>query len=68
MRPPRLIGEPEPDMRLAGVVCPGCGESDVDWLQVQEGSDSVHCDHCGANFALPVPIATPVSISDRPGR
>jgi transcription elongation factor Elf1 len=65
MRPPLVTGEPEPDMRLAGVSCPGCGESDVNWLQVQEGSDSIHCDHCGADFTLPVPIATLVPISDR---
>ena len=68
MRPPRLTGEPEPDMRLAGVSAPVCGESDVNWLQVQEGSDTVHCDHCGADFTLPVPITTPVPISDGSGR
>src|SRR4051812_33161612 len=39
-----LIGEPEPDVRLAGVVCPGCGETDVNWLLLRDGSEVVHCD------------------------
>lgn len=50
----RLIGEPKPDVRLAGVVCPGCGETDVNWLLVRGGSETVHCDYCGAEFGLPV--------------
>ena len=29
-----LIGEPEPDVTLMGVVCPGCGQGDVTWLQL----------------------------------
>src|SRR4051812_16329292 len=29
-----LIREPVPEIRLAGTSCPGCGESDVNWLQV----------------------------------
>ena len=35
-----LVGEPEPDVRLAGVSCPGCGEADdVTWLQLADGSE-----------------------------
>jgi ribosomal protein S27E len=63
-----LMGEPVPDMRLAGVSCPGCGESDVNWLQVEDGPETVHCDHCGADFTLPVPTTSPVPLSDVPGR
>src|SRR3954470_15593343 len=33
-----LVGEPEPDVTLAGVICPGCGQDDVTWLQLDEGS------------------------------
>src|SRR5215210_5644652 len=33
-----LVGEPEPDVSLAGVICPECGEADATWLQL--GSDS----------------------------
>src|SRR4051794_23778391 len=29
-----LVGEPEPDVALAGVDCPGCGEADVAWLRL----------------------------------
>ena len=63
-----LVGEPVPDMRLAGVVCPECGETDVNWLQLREGSESVHCDRCGADFALPVPTVghvMPVRVGNR---
>ena len=63
-----LVGEPVPDMRLAGVSCPGCGETDVNWLQVEDGSETVHCDRCGVDFALPMPSTTPVPISDGTGR
>jgi hypothetical protein len=63
-----VVGEPEPDVRLEGATCPDCGETDSNWLQVEDGSETVHCDSCGADFALPVPIATPIPISDRPGR
>jgi ribosomal protein S27E len=61
-----IVGEPEPDERLAGASCPGCGENDVNWLQVQDGSVTVHCDYCGADFAMPT-IAQ-VSTSRRAGR
>jgi ribosomal protein S27E len=50
-----LVGEPEPEMRLDGVSCPGCGEVDINWLQVQDDSETVHCDHCGSDFAIPSP-------------
>jgi Zn ribbon nucleic-acid-binding protein len=63
-----LVGEPEPDERLAGASCPGCGENDVNWLQVQDSSETVHCDYCGADFALPVPTVAQVSTSHRAGR
>src|SRR3954452_6524733 len=39
-----LVGEPEADERLAGVSCPGCGERDVNWLRVEDGSESARCD------------------------
>jgi predicted RNA-binding Zn-ribbon protein involved in translation (DUF1610 family) len=61
-----LVGEPEPDVRLVGVCCPDCGETDVNWLQLRDGSESVHCDHCGAEFALPVLTDAPMRVSSRP--
>src|SRR3954447_17196975 len=39
-----LVGRPEPEERLTGVACPKCGESDVDWLLVEDDSDFAHCD------------------------
>ena len=45
-----LVGEPVPDMRLGGVVCPKCGEDDVNWLQLRDDSGTVHCDRCGMKF------------------
>jgi hypothetical protein len=62
-----LVGEPEPDVRLAGVSCPGRGESDVNWLQDRDGSEVVHCDYCGVDFDLPVPTITQVTTSRRAG-
>ena len=53
-----LVGEPVLDMNLAGVVCPKCGEDDVNWLQVRDDSESVHCDRCGMEFAVECRIAT----------
>jgi hypothetical protein len=58
-----LVGGPEPDMRLLGVACLKCGEADVNWLQLWDGPEVVHCDYCGADFALPVPATTPVKTS-----
>src|SRR5947209_18352561 len=64
-----LVGGPEPDVRLVGATCPGCGEVDVAWLQLGEGSGAVHCDRCGADFdtaaspVVPAPGATKVSRS-----
>ncbi len=55
-----LVEEPEPDVRLAGVVCPECGENDVTWLQLGTDSEAVRCDRCGSDFALPVPTVVPV--------
>ena len=55
-----LIEEPVPDMRLAGLSCPGCAEKDVTWLQLGAESEAVHCDRCGAEFALPVTAVFPV--------
>ncbi len=63
-----LIGDPVPEMRLAGVVCPECGESDVNWLQLREDSGSAHCDRCEADFALPLPTVghvRPVRVGNR---
>ncbi len=50
-----LVGEPVPDVRLAGVVCPECGQDDLNWLQLREDLESAHCDGCGAEFDSPVP-------------
>src|SRR4051794_26406496 len=36
-----LVGEPEPDVRLTGTSCPDCGETDVAWLQVEDGLEAV---------------------------
>ena len=55
-----LVGEPEPDVRLTGVVCPECGETDVTWLQLGTDSEAVRCDRCGSDFALPAPTVVPV--------
>ena len=55
-----LVGEPEPDVDLAGVACPDCGQEDVNWLQLGDGSETVRCDYCGAEFALPVTAVFPV--------
>jgi hypothetical protein len=54
-----LIGEPVPDVNLAGVICPKCSEDDVNWLQLMDSLETVHCDHCGMDFAVPV-LTTPV--------
>lgn len=51
-----LVGEPTPEERLAGVVCPGCGQDDVPWLQLRDDSEFVRCDGCGTEFGLPVPV------------
>ena len=48
-----LIGDPEPEMMLAGAACPNCGEDDVTWLSVEDGSETAHCDRCGDDFGLP---------------
>ena len=44
------VGEPEPDARLAGLACPGCGERDLHWLALDEDDAMAHCDRCGARF------------------
>jgi ribosomal protein S27E len=62
-----LVGEPEPEMRLDGVSCPGCGEADVAWLQLGDCSKAVHCDRCGADFALPTPPLEAIVSSRRAG-
>jgi hypothetical protein len=48
-----LVGDPEPEMMLAGAVCPNCGEDDVNWLSVEDDSATAHCDCCGTDFGLP---------------
>jgi hypothetical protein len=45
-----LVGEPVPDVSLAGTVCPNCNEDDVSWLSVDDGSNIAHCDNCGCDF------------------
>jgi ribosomal protein S27E len=55
-----LVGEPEPEARLAGVACPGCGEPDASWLRFDDATEAVHCDRCGADFGLaarPIPTS-----------
>ena len=47
-----LIRGPEPDERLAGSVCPNCGEDDVNWLSVEDNSETAHCDRCGSDFGI----------------
>jgi Zn ribbon nucleic-acid-binding protein len=47
-----LIGDPEPEMMLAGAACPNCGEDDVNWLSVEDGSETARCDRCGGDFGL----------------
>src|SRR5271169_2570328 len=47
-----LVGEPVPDVSLAGAVCPRCKEDDVSWLSVDDGSNVAHCDNCGCDFGL----------------
>ena len=47
-----LVGEPVPDVNLAGVVCPSCNEDDVSWLSVEDDSKLAHCDNCGCDFGL----------------
>ena len=61
-----LLGEPEPEARLAGVSCPECGEGDVNWLRAEDDSEMVHCDRCGGDFAVPSPAL--VTLPDRKGR
>jgi hypothetical protein len=48
-----LIGDPEPERMLAGPACPGCGKGDVNWLSVDDDSETAHCDRCGTDFGLP---------------
>jgi Zn ribbon nucleic-acid-binding protein len=57
-----LVGEQEPEMRLAGLSCPECREMDVAWLQVLDDSESVRCDRCGTEFGLPDRHVVPSSI------
>lgn len=45
-----LVGEPVPDVNLAGAICPSCDEHDVTWLSVD--SNVVDCDNCGGEFVL----------------
>lgn len=47
-----LISGPEQEARLAGTGCTNCGEDDVNWLSVEDGSDTAHCDRCGSDFVL----------------
>jgi hypothetical protein len=60
-----LVGEPEPDVRLAEVSCLTCCETDVAWLQLQDESEWVRCDSCGAEFALPPLPDAPIRVSSR---
>ncbi|MDR3632519.1 MAG: hypothetical protein P4L84_01715 [Isosphaeraceae bacterium] len=44
-----LVGEPHPGTTLAGAICPGCGEMDVEWLCLGD-DDLVRCENCGVSF------------------
>ena len=50
-----LIGGPEPTMMLVGAACPNCGEDDLDWLSMEDGAETAHCDRCGNDFRLKDP-------------
>jgi hypothetical protein len=54
-----LVGEAEPVESLAGVSCLKCGEVDVAWLQLMDGTESVHCDRCGGEFEVPSRVNVP---------
>jgi LSD1 subclass zinc finger protein len=60
-----LVGKPEPEVGLDGVSCPGCGQDDVTWLQLRDGSESVRCDACGTDFELPSRPVGSIMISRR---
>lgn len=60
-----LVGGPVPEERLAGVSCPGCGETDLTWLQREDASEVVHCDRCGVDFGLPVLRTSPIEVGNR---
>jgi hypothetical protein len=47
-----LIGGPEPALMLAVAACPNCGEDDVDWLSLEDGDETAHCDRCRRDFGL----------------
>ena len=47
-----LVGEPVPDVNLAGAVCPNCYQDDVNWLSVEDGSNVAHCENCSCDFGL----------------
>ena len=47
-----LVGEPVPDVSLAGAACPNCNEDDVSCLSVEDNSTVAHCDNCGCEFGL----------------
>jgi hypothetical protein len=47
-----LVGAPEPGAMLAGAACPSCREDDPDWLSVDDGDETAHCDRCGNDFGL----------------
>ena len=47
-----LVGEPVPDVNLAGAICPSCNEDDARWLSVEDDSNIAHCNNCGWDFGL----------------
>jgi hypothetical protein len=49
-----LVGDPEPDVRLADASCPGCREADVNRLRLSGNSKAVHSNSCGSYSNLPV--------------
>ena len=60
-----LICDPEPGMMLAGAACPKCGEDDLNWLSVEDSSETAHCDRCGSDFRLTLSPTIAVTIPKR---
>ena len=62
-----LVGEPKPDVSLAGVACPECGVGDVNWLQLKDATETLRCDCCGGDFVLPSTHVVPIASTGRTG-
>jgi hypothetical protein len=47
-----LVGDPVPDVNLAGAGCPNFNEDDVSSLSIEDDSSIAHSDYCGSDFEL----------------